>query len=181
MLGLIGLATLDGTHGSYLGSLVRELFGIPILCRMHPGALVQTLVFHRRKVGLLRSQARGLDEVPRDRCTLARRSLELDSPPLGQLIVLRRQDLCRGDDVEVEGCYISPNLRSQVILGEEVRSLQLLVVACAVSASAFSSRGPCYDGTYAYTAIRRRMLGCESAFCRSGAPNCRQDGGFARP
>lgn len=53
MLGLVRLGMLDGTHDSYLGSLVCELFGIPILCRMDPGALVQTLVFHRRKVGLL--------------------------------------------------------------------------------------------------------------------------------
>lgn len=123
-----GVTAGSGTM-THLGSLLYQLLRIDILRRVNADPLVLFSVFHRGKVSLLRTNTSCLDEVLRNSRTLSSGCLKLDDPLLGRLIICRRLDLHRRDNVEVELGYISPYLLSQFVSGEEVRRLKLFVVS----------------------------------------------------
>lgn len=125
--------TISAPYGirveTHLGPPLPQLLSILVLCRVKTDPFVQVTVCDRGKVWLLRSDARRLYELLGDSCVLARRCLELDSPPLDGIIILCRLDLGRGDNVQVESCDVFAHLFSQIVLGEQVWRLELLGIA----------------------------------------------------
>jgi len=59
---------------------------------------------------------------------LTSRRLEFDLPPLSRRIIVCRLNLCRVQNFEVEGLYVSYNLRRKVAAGKEIRCLEFLVI-----------------------------------------------------
>lgn len=118
---------------SHLDSSLLQILTTLELCGVNADTLVQVAIGDLWDIGFLRAKPCGLDKLLGGDGPISCWSLDVDSPLLQLSVVLGGQDFSRVDAVELEGLDIFVNLVAQLVLGEQMWGMKVLVVGCRVS------------------------------------------------